>query len=144
VTGNAKVVKLFHSRYRYGPQDTHLSHQFGGRSKGKSSKKYNFYISLCCPSGTLHTDESVFAFILAGNLVNFMCSRIGNPFITLYDSVCPQHLIIRVWGIVYLNTGLPEPPADKRIMLHTFFLIKSFGAWLNQTPHRYDPSTNWI
>lgn len=30
---------------------------------------------------------------------------------------------IRVWGIVYLYLGLPEPPADKRKMLHTFFLL---------------------
>ena len=36
--------------------------------------------------------------------------------------MCFQHRIIRVWGIVYLIPGFAEPPADKRKMLHTFFI----------------------
>ena len=42
------------------------------------------FLSLRSPLGQLHIDESVFAFILAGNLANFNWARISNSFITLY------------------------------------------------------------
>ena len=42
------------------------------------------FLSLRRPSGQLHIDESVFAFILGRNLANFICTRISNSFITLY------------------------------------------------------------
>ena len=56
--------------------------------------------------GTLHIDESVFAFILGRNLVNFKCSRISNyihHLVLVYPA--SRSVSIRVWGIVYLNTA---------------------------------------
>ena len=65
------------------------------------NEKHFLYLSLSF--GTLHIDESVFAFILGRNLGNF--NRIKEEQFThhLYDIMV--HLcinIIWVWGIVYL------------------------------------------
>ena len=69
-------------------------------------------------------DESVFAFILAGNLENFNVSRISKSLITIYGNFTVyQYLTIVVRSIVYLIQGFPEPPADKRNAPHFFCRI---------------------
>ena len=45
----------------------------------------------------------------------------SNAFITLYGTVCTLHLAIRVWSVVYLFLGLPEPPADRRFAPHFLY-----------------------
>jgi len=75
-------------------------------------------------------DESVFAFILAGNLVNFKCSGIGNYVHHLVWRVMPAvALPYSVWGIVYLNTAY-QSLLQINEMLHTFLysLATTFGA----------------
>jgi hypothetical protein len=53
--------------------------------------------------------------------------------------VRPAPITIRVWGIVYLYLGLPEPPADKRKMLHTFLFTNHFrGAGRNNKTIMFD------
>ena len=51
-------------------------------------------------------DESVFAFILAGNLENFTVPRKSKPIHHLYGSLCPSVAYsIRVWGCRLFGTG---------------------------------------
>ena len=73
--------------------------------------------------GTRHIDESVFAFILAGNLQTFFESRIKQFIHHLYGYlVHSASVLIRVWGIVCLIQGFAEPPADKRSCLTLSFV----------------------
>ena len=92
------------------------------------------FLSLLLSFGALHIDESVFAFILAGNLGNLHVSR---------KEQCIHHLvwcIVSIWhiaitgvGYCLFDTGFPEPPADKRKMLHTFFCYNHIrgAGWSN-------------
>ena len=78
----------------------------------------------CCISLRYILDESVFAFILAGNLVNFKVfkdKQLHSSPGLVYRAFCT--VSIRVWSIGYLNTGLPEPPADKRSAPHFFYIL---------------------
>ena len=40
----------------------------------------------------------------------------------------PLAYSIRVWGVVYLVQGIPEPPADKRIAPHFLYVQSTTGA----------------
>ena len=75
-----------------------------------------------CPSTDIF-DESVFAFILIGNLVNFKRTRVGKSLITLYGFCALLAYPYSVWSIVYLFLGLPEPPIDKRNASHLFCFL---------------------
>ena len=85
------------------------------------NEKHFLYLSLSF--GTLHIDESVFAFILGRNLGNF--DRIKDkqwPVITLFWCIVPiWRIAITGVGYCLFDTGFPEPLPDKRKMLHTFF-----------------------
>jgi len=50
-----------------------------------------FLIFVSVPAGTLHIDESVFAFILAGNLQNFIESGIEQSIHHLYGYLVHPH-----------------------------------------------------
>ena len=47
----------------------------------------------------------------------------ANPIITCMAHYVYLAYTIRVWGVVYLVQGIPEPPADKRIAPHFFVQI---------------------
>lgn len=65
-------------------------------------------------------DESVIAFILVGKSGQFHDTRESSTLITLYGNFL-SGFSIWVWGNVYLVSGCPEPPSDRRL-LHTFYL----------------------
>lgn len=44
-------------------------------------------------------------------------------FITLYGTGCIRHLAIRVWSIVYLYLGLPEPRIDRQFAPHFLYVL---------------------
>lgn len=67
-------------------------------------------------------DESVFAFVLAGNLVNFKCPRISSyihhPVWSGLPLVASPY---SVWSIVYLDMAY-QSLLQINGMLHTFFM----------------------
>ena len=74
-------------------------------------------------------DESVFAFVLGRNLVNFMRSRISNYIHHLVWSWLPSGASpYSVWSIVYLIAAY-QSLSQINVMLHTFLcrLTRSNG-----------------
>ena len=57
-------------------------------------------------------DESVLAFILEWKSGKFQLTKESKTLVTSYCLVWGVHTLcsIRVWGIVYLVKGIPEPP----------------------------------
>lgn len=67
-------------------------------------------------------DESVLAFVLAGNLVNFKRPRISNYIHHLVWSWLPSGASsYSVWSIVYLDTAY-QSLLQINALLHTFFM----------------------
>ena len=89
----------------------------------------NIFYICPVPSGMLHTDESVFAFILGRNLGNFDRIKDKQFIHHLVWCIVPfRHIAITGVGYCLFDTGFPEPLPDKRKMLHTFLLQCGPGA----------------
>ena len=73
-------------------------------------------------------DESVFAFILGRNLVNFKCSGISNYIHHLFGMPCSPHSVHTGVGYCLFEHGLPEPLPDKRIAPH-FLFVFMYRLW---------------
>ena len=71
------------------------------------------FLYLHCQAIGIHIfDESVFAFILDTKSGKFHLRKESNTLVTLYWNMVWTHSCstpIRVWSIVYLRIGIPEP-----------------------------------
>ena len=84
----------------------------------------NFFYICHCPSGH-YILMKVFSLLSLLEIWEiFTYQGKSNPFITLLGVSCVLYIAITGVGYCLFDTGFPEPPADKRKMLHTFLFLK--------------------
>ncbi len=82
------------------------------------------FLTLYLSSGTLHIDESVFAFILEEKSGQFHCIEDKPAFITLYGYLCPLWHIPYRCGVSFIwCRAVQSLSSDKRIAPHFFYYL---------------------